>query len=117
MPFEQFFKWLLGHRNCLTRIEAGPVTLADNELLHWDMFDEGEASVIQLIQGKTLVAEIMIERGEVQFVQASPDLEEPNSGQWVFECIGGTPEQTFPMFAFIMTHGIEQSQGHQALKH
>ena len=50
-------------------------------------------------------------------LQASPDLEQPGSQAWNFECIGGSREETYPLFSFLVTHSMEGAQGHQVLKH
>jgi len=96
LTFDQFWRWLLEHRNCVVRAGAGDVALMDHELIHWDFFDEEDGrAVCQAILGKSLVGELVVERSEVVFVQASPDVETPNSGYWVFECIGGPAKTAF----------------------
>ncbi len=119
MTPEDFFKWLLAHRNCILEVQAGPVFLADTELLHWDLFEEDGRCVVQLLQGKALVGEVGIELAEIAFVQPREHTENPGSGQWVFECMGGSRTgSAFPMFGFIMNHGlVEAPTGHQGLKH
>ena len=118
LMFDVFWKWLTDHPNCLMRVMSGDMTVQDNELLHWDIFDEDGRAVVQMIQGKTLVAEMVIDRAQVKFVQAYPDPEEAASGQWMFECISGSDgEESFPLFGFVMAHGMDQMQGHAQLKH
>lgn len=118
LTFDAFWRWLMDHRNCLVRAGSGDVMLMDHELLHWDFFDEdGGRAVCQLIFGKGLVGEVVIERSEVLFVQASPDVENPQSGHWLFECIGGPREDSYPLYAFVLSHGMESTQSHPVLKH
>lgn len=118
LTFEAFWRWLQEHRNCLLRMGSTDVVLMDNELLHWDFFEEDDGSaVVQAIVGKSLVGEAIIERADILFVQASPELEQPGSQAWNFECIGGSREENYPIWSFLMTHGMEGAQGHQALKH
>ena len=118
LTFEAFWRWLQDHRNCLLRVGSADVVLMDNELLHWDFFEEDDGStVVQAILGKSLVGEVIIERSDILFVQASPDLEQPASQAWNFECIGGSREENYPLFSFLMTHSMEGAQGHQVLKH
>ena len=101
----------------MLRVGSADVVLMDNELLHWDFFDEEDRAVVQAILGKGLVGEVIIERGEILFVQASPDLEQPGSQAWNFELIGGTKGENYPLFSFLLTHGMEGATGHQVLKH
>lgn len=118
LTFDQFWRWLMDHRNCVVRAGTADVALMDNELLHWDFFDEEDGrAVCQAIVGKSLVGELVIERSDVLFVQAQPDLENPTSGYWAFECIGGPREESYPLYHFVLTHGMEGAQGHQVLKH
>ena len=118
LTFEAFWRWLQDHRNCLLRVGSNDVVLMDHELVHWDFFEEDDGSaVVQAIVGKSLVGEAIIERTDILFVQASPELETPGSQAWNFECIGGSREESYPIWSFLMTHGMEGAQGHQALKH
>jgi hypothetical protein len=118
LTFDAFWRWLADHRNCLVRVGAGELVLMDHDALHWDFFDEDDGrAVVQSILGKSLVGEVVIDRSEVLFVQASPDLENPTSGYWNFECIGGSANENYPLFFFVLTHGMEGAQGHQVLKH
>src|SRR5512140_1702468 len=90
LTFEQFWRWLQEHRNCLVRCGAGDAALFDHEALHWDFFDEEDGrAVCQVIFGKALIGELVIERSEVLFVQAQPDPEDPARNHWLFECVGG----------------------------
>lgn len=118
LTFDAFWRWLQEHGNCLLRAGSSEVMLMDHELMHWDFFDEDDGRVVvQSIVGKALVGEAVIQRSDVLFVQASPDLEQPGSQAWLFECVGGNKEESYPLFSFLLTHGMEAAQGHQALKH
>lgn len=118
LTFDQFWRWLQDHRNCLVRAGAGEVTLFDNDNVHWDFFDEPDGrAVCQVILGKSLVGELVVERGEVVMVQAQADVEDPQRNNWVFECIGGTKDDAYPLYYFVLTHGMEGAPGHQVLKH
>lgn len=118
LTFESFWRWLQDHRNCLLRVGSNDVVLMDHELMHWDFFEEEDGSaVVQAILGKALVGEVIIERADILFVQASPDAEQPGSQAWHFECMGGSKDESYPVFSFLLTHSMEGAQGHQVLKH
>lgn len=118
LTFDAFWRWLSEHRNCVVRCGVGDVMFFDHELAHWDFFDEADGrAVAQVILGKTLLAELVLERSDILFVQASPDHEDPQRGHWLFECIGGPREDSYPLYSFVVSHGMEQAQGHAALKH
>src|SRR5512137_508187 len=113
LTFDQLWRWLQEHRNCVVRAGSADVMLMDSELTHWDFFEEEDGrAVCQLILGKSLVGEVVIERADVLFVQASPDVEQAQAGHWMFECFGGSREDAYPLFVFVTTHGMEAVQGH-----
>jgi len=118
LTFDAFWKWLQDHRNCLVRVGAGDAVIFDHEAVHWDFFDEPDGrAVCQAILGKSLLGEVVVERADVLFVQASIDVEDATRGYWIFECVGGSQKDNYPLYHFVLTHGIEGAQGHQALKH
>lgn len=119
LTFDAFWRFLTDHRNCLVRAGAGDTVLLDHESLHWDFFDEEDGrAVCQLVLGKALVGELVMERSDILFVQASPDVETPGQGYWLFECMGGPKDETYPVYHFVLSHGLEGTQAsHQGLKH
>ncbi len=118
LTFDTFWRWIQDHSNCVLRVGSSDVMMMDNELLHWDFFDEDDGrAVVQAIIGKSLVGEAVIERADILFVQTSPDLEQPGSQAWNFELIGGNKDENYPVFSFLLTHGMEAAAGHQVLKH
>lgn len=118
LTFDAFWRWIQEHRNCVLRVGSADVMLMDNEMVHWDFFDEDDGrAVVQAILGKALIGEVIIERSDVLFVQTSPDLEQPGSQAWNFELIGGSRDENYPLFSFLLSHGMEGAAGHQVLKH
>lgn len=120
LTFDQFWRWLQEHANCVVRAGTGDATLFDADALHWDFFEEEDGTaVVQVILGKALVGELVLEREQILMVQASPDVETPNSGQWLFELMGGgtKKDDRIPLGYFVLAHGMEAQGGHQMLKH
>jgi hypothetical protein len=55
---------------------------------------------------------------EVLFVQATPDAEGGEPGQFLFEVVGGAREEPQALYNFLVAHGFEDEGGHQGqLKH
>lgn len=119
LTFDAFWRWLADHRNCVLRVGAGDAVLFDHELAHWEFFDEPDnRAVVQLIVGKNLMGEIVIERSDVLFVQVQPDVEDPARGAFVFDCIGGPRNESYPLYHFVLSHNMEGAGGqHAMLKH
>lgn len=120
LTFDVFWRWLADHRNCVVRAGAGDTVLFDHELAHWEFFEEPDnRAVVQLIVGKALVGELVIERSDVLFVQVQPDVEDPGRGYFIFDCIGGPREDSYPLYHFVLSHSMEGAAGgqHAMLKH
>ena len=124
LSFDQFWDWLLDHPNCILRAGTTDSALYDLDAFHWHFSEEESgAPIIQLVRGKDLVGEIIIDPQDVQFVQVTADNsgaggEEGGAGRFLFELIGGTEGETFPMYHFLMAHGLEEEVVHQGgLKH
>ena len=73
--------------------------------------------MVGLIRGKNLVGELVIDKSTVLFVQATIDVEAPQSGHWMFELVGGNKDEPFGVAFFVVSHGMESTAGHQMLKH
>jgi hypothetical protein len=117
LTFERFWRWLLEHNNCVLRVGAPDATLFDHEDLHWDFFEDDEGvAVIQLVRGKVLVGELLVEKSKVALVQPQVDPENAQNGHWTFEVIGAD-QSGFRGVYFLMAHGLDSPQGHAELKH
>ena len=118
LTFERFWRWISEHPNCVVRAGTGEATLFDFDDYHWEFHDEEDGqAVVGLIRGKNLVGELLLEKSQVLFVQASPDVEAPQAGHWLFEVIGGNKDEPFGVAWFVVSHGMESTAGHQMLKH
>ena len=118
LTFERFWRWVSDHPNCVIRAGTGEATLFDFDDYHWDFHDEDEGhAVVGLVRGKNLVGELVIDKSQVLFVQASPDVEAPQAGHWLFEVIGGDKAEPFGIAWFVVSHAIESTTGHHMLKH
>ena len=117
VTFERFWRWLMDHNNCVLRVGSNEATLFDHEDLHWDFFEDDEGmAVVQLVRGKVLVGEMLIEKAKVALVQPQVDPENLTNGHWTFEVIGAD-QSGFGGMYFLMAHGFDSPQGHQELKH
>ena len=118
LTFDRFWRWLMDHPNCIVRVGSPDSTLLDHDDFHWDFLEEDDGNaVVQLVKGKALVGELIINRREVLFVQSTLDVEQAAQGFWMFELIGGPKDESYPLATVLMSHGMEQTAGHQMLKH
>lgn len=118
LPFERFWRWLKDHRHCILEAGTTQVSLFDFEDFHWEFTQEDEGRVVaQLIRGKNLVGEIVIDPSTITYVQASPDTEGADRGQWIFEAMSGSRDEESVAAYFVLSHGLEDIGKHEVFKH
>lgn len=100
--FDEFWRWLQGHPNCVINVGTPETVIYDHDDLHWN-FEPQEGGtgnmVVQLIRGKTLVGEVVITPHDIAYVQVEARSEE----EFFFECVGAGEEDTAPYF-FTLSH-------------
>jgi hypothetical protein len=119
LPFDRFWTWLRRHANCIVRAGTVDAYLHDQEAFHWNLEEDQERNpVVQLVWGKLLVAELVLDLRDVLYVEATPD-EEGEPGQYVFDVVAGTRDGPHAAYHFVLAHGIEDEGKHAAggLKH
>ena len=111
--FDRFWRWLKRHPNCILRAGTSDAYLYDQEDLHWHLEeDEDRTPTIQVLAGKQLLGEILIEAREVMFVQAMPD-PDGDQGQFLFELVGGSGEQPYDAYHVVVAHGFDEEAQHR----
>ncbi len=104
LTFEAFWAWLQLHSNCVVRVAAPNAVLYDDDDLHWYVGPNGEELVLQLIRGKRLVGELLIDSDRVTYVQV---LGEEREGEHLFEAILETPSERLASYSFVLAHGLD----------
>lgn len=119
LTFEKFWKWVTTHPNCILRAGTQDSCLYDQEDLHWHFEQEGSHNaIVQLIRGKQLIGEMVVDARDVLFVQATPDPESGEKNYHLFELIGGPKDDSYAVYHFLLAHGFDEESGHStALKH
>ncbi|HPK65497.1 MAG TPA: hypothetical protein PKX99_02845 [Thermoanaerobaculia bacterium] len=110
LPFDGFWNWLLAHPNCILRAGTPEAVLYDDDDVHWHFASEGpERLVVQLIRGKRVQAELIVEPEQVAYVEeAAGDAE----GEFVFDLITESENERFSAWFFVLSHGYEAESGH-----
>ena len=105
LSFEPFWTWLASHPNCILRAGTPEAVLYDDDDLHWHFGTEGESTVVvQVLRGKRLVGEILVEPEQVTYVQGVAGEEE---GEYVFELIAESETDQVASWFFVLSHGYE----------
>lgn len=114
LSFERFWRWLRRHANCILRAGTPDSFLYDADDLHWHLDeDEERVPTVQLMRGKQLLGELVLETREVLFVQAVPD-PDGEQGQFVFELVGGAGgEEPYALYHFVLAHGFDEETAHR----
>jgi hypothetical protein len=119
LAFDRFWRWLKQHPNCVLRAGTSDVWLYDQEDLHWHLDEDPDRNpTVQLVQGKQLVGEIVLDVRDALFVQATPEGDAAD-GHFLFEVVGGGREEPYPVYHFLVAHGLDEEAGHAGvgLKH
>jgi hypothetical protein len=119
LGFDKFWRWLKQHPNCILRAGTSDVWLHDQDDLHWHVDEDPDRNPsVQLLRGKQLLGEIVLDVRDVLFVQATPD-GESTEGHFLFEVVGGGREEPYPVYHFLLGHGLDGEGGHpgSGLKH
>ncbi len=118
LTFDRFWRWLQDHPNCLIEAGTPDCYLVDHDLFHWQLGeDEENGPYVQLSFGKEAVGELLLDSRDVLFVQARPDATDAEPNRTLFELIGGSPEEPYPLYRFVVAHGLENESDHPPLKH
>ncbi len=107
MPFEEFWRWLLAHPNCILRAGTPDSMLYDDDDLHWHFAAEGpETLLVQVLRGKRLLGELLVDPEHITYVQAVP-VERPD--EHAFELIVENDSERFAAYTFTLIHGVEEA--------
>ena len=94
LAFDRFWRWLKHHANCIVRAGTVDTFIHDQEAFHWHLEeDEHRSPVVQVVSGKLLVAEMVLDVRDVLYVEATPEPDGGEAGQFLFELVGGSKEE------------------------
>jgi len=104
IPFDQFWRWLQAHGNCILRAGTPEAALFDDDDLHWHFgAEEDGVLLIQLIRGKHVLGEILLQPSEIAYVEVQPGDPE----EFSFECISETPDARIATYVFVLSHAYD----------
>lgn len=106
LTFEQFWRWFQRHPNCLLRAGTTDTVIYDFNDYHWYPGVESDGNVfVQMLRGKQLIAEIVVNPAEVAFVRAQAGDRE---GEFVFDLCDDTERV---LYYFVLSHGYDDEEG------
>lgn len=108
LPFDAFWKWLNTHPNCIIRAGTPEAIIYDSEDLHWHFTaEEEDARLVQILRGKMLIGELLVDPENVTYVEGVPgEVDE----EFAFELILETEADRTVAYFFVLTHGYEEER-------
>ncbi len=113
MSLEQFWSWASMHYNCIIRAGNESCLAFDQPYIHWHLAREEGMLFVQLLRGKDLILEFVIDPTMVLYVEATPQTEDE---QVLFDLVGNIQGEPLSIFHFLMAHGYEDEEGTSARK-
>jgi len=106
LSFDEFWEWIVRHPNCILRAGTQDAVLYDDEDYHWHFAVEGvDTPLVQVIRGKRLVAELLIARERITFVQGAPgDVD----GEHLFDLIVESESERLTAYFFVLSHAYDE---------
>ncbi|MDH3402747.1 MAG: hypothetical protein OES32_05700 [Acidobacteriota bacterium] len=104
LSFTALWSWLQGHLGCIQRVSTPEAVLFDDDDLHWYLGPLDGNEVVQVIRGKRLMGEIVVDPERVSYVQA---LGEESAGEYVFEAISETETERVAVYTFVLVHDLD----------
>ena len=105
LPFETFWGWLTRHPNCILRAGTANTVLFDDDDLHWHFAADEAGLFVQVIRGKRLLGEMILDTEQIAYVEAFGEQE---SGEHGFEIISEDVSERSVVYFFVLSHGYEE---------
>lgn len=107
LPLDTFWNWLVRHPNCILRAGTADAVLYDDDDLHWHFAADAETLFVQVIRGKRLMGEMLLDPERIAYVESFPEEQE---GEFAFELIVEEESDRYVAFFFVLTHGLEEEE-------
>lgn len=104
LPFENFWGWLTRHPNCILRAGTANTVLFDDEDLHWHFASDETGLYVQVIRGKRLQGEMILDAEQIDYVEAFGEQE---TGEYGFEIINESAGDRTVAYFFVLSHGFD----------
>lgn len=107
LSFDEFWRWLQGHPNCILTAGTADTILCDHEQFHWHFAqDEDQRPLVQLIWGKNLIGELVLNPRDITYVQC----ERRGDEEFLFECVTVTNNDPSAAYLFTLSHDYNSNE-------
>lgn len=107
LSVQKFWRWAAAHYNCILRAGSDQCVVYDQPYLHWHLIEEeDDLFVAQIIRGKDLITELVVDARQVVYVEST----QQEDANVLFELIGNIGGEPVPLYHFVMAHGYESEE-------
>lgn len=106
LAFDQFWRWLQAHANCILRAGTPEAVLFDDDDLHWHFTREEQSLIVQVVRGKQVLGEILLHPADASYVEAHPG----EGDEFLFEVISDTEAARVAAWFFVLSHGYDAAE-------
>ncbi len=107
LSFDAFWSWLVTHPNCILRAGTPEAVLYDDDDLHWHFAVDGALFFVQVIRGKRLLGEVVVDTERVAYAQA---LGEEREGEFLFELVSESETERTAAYFFVLSHAYDDEE-------
>lgn len=107
LSLDQFWNWASLHYNCIIQVGNENCLAFDQPYIHWHLSREEGLLFVQMIRGKDLLTEFVIDPTTVVFVDSTPQQEDE---QVLFDLVGNVDGEPYSIFHFLMAHGYDEEE-------
>ncbi len=105
LSFQVFWDWIVLHPNCILRAGTPEAVIYDEQDLHWHFGTENsDTLIVQVIRGKRLMGELLVQPEQVTYVQGFAGEHED---EHIFELVSETEKQRLACYFFVLSHGFD----------
>ncbi len=105
LSFQVFWDWIVLHPNCILRAGTPEAVIYDEQDLHWHFGTENsDTLIVQVIRGKRLMGELLVQPEQVTYVQG---FEGAHEDEHIFELVSETEKQRLACYFFVLSHGFD----------
>ena len=114
LSLDNFWAWLIDHPNCILRAGTPDTVLFDDDDLHWQFGSDGPTLITQVLRGKRLMGEMLMNSEAVAYVELHTGERED---EFFFDLIVETESERVVAYFFVMAHGVDDDGGTSEGRH
>jgi len=108
LSFDTFWNWLVVHPNCILRAGTDEVVIFDDDDFYWHFTVDPEGErVVEVLRGKRLIGEIVIDPQRVSYVQP---VEGEQPDEYPFELVAAEGDDRRLAYFFVLTHAYDTDE-------